>query len=293
VISKWVLTAVIVALLGTAASVHAFIDTRYRRFEPASGMLYVTSPALLARLTLAFDAIAADLYWIRAVQHYGDTKRSQGHERGYELLYPLLDLATTLDERFNIAYRFGAILLSEGYPLGPAQPDQAITLLEKGLKANPSRWEYLHDIGFVHYWWKRDYITASEWFLKASRVPNAPEWLVPLAASIRAEGGDRKNARTLWTQILAGAQQEWLRSTAELSLKRLDAEEQIEQLGRVIARYEANTGRVLDGWPTLVRAGYLRGIPLDPGDVPYVFDATTGRIDVAQNSPLFPLRRQK
>jgi tetratricopeptide (TPR) repeat protein len=293
VISKWVLSAVIVALVGTAASVHAFIDQRYRRFEPSSGMLYVTSPAMLSRLVLGYDALAADVYWIRAVQHYGDTKRSAGQEKRYELLYPLLDLTTTLDARFSIAYRFGAILLSEGYPLGPSRPDLAIKLLEKGLATDPAHWEYMHDIGFVHYWWLQDYKTAAECFLKASRLPDAPTWLVPLAASITAEGGDRRNARAMWTQIRDTAEQDWLKTTATTSLLRLDAEEQIEQLDRIVARYEEKTGRVLDSWPTLARAGYLRGIPLDPTGVPYVFDATTGRIDVAPNSQLFPLRRLK
>ena len=291
--ARWGLAAIIVVLLGAAAAVHAFIDQRYHRFEPASGMLYVTSPAALGRLTLEFDALAADLYWIRAVQHYGDTKRGEGQGKRYELLYPLLDLTTALDGRFNIAYRFGAILLSEGYPVGPSRPDLAIKLLEKGLKTDPSRWQYMHDIGFVHYWWLRDYKAAAEWFLKASRVPDAPTWLVPLAASITAEGGDRRNARALWTRIRDTAEQDWLRTTAMTSLMRLDAEEQIEQLDRAVARYEAQTGRVLDGWPTLARAGYLRGIPLDPAGVPYVFDATTGRIDVRRDSPLFPLRRLK
>jgi hypothetical protein len=293
VMARGVLTAIIVVLLGTAAAVHAFIDQRYRRFEPTSGLLYVTSPALLGRLTLAFDALAADLYWIRAVQHYGDTKLGAGQEKRYDLLYPLLDLTTSLDARFNIAYRFGAILLSEGYPVGPARPDLAIKLLEKGLATHPPRWQYMHDIGFVHYWWLHDYKAAADSFMKASSMPEAPSWLVPLAASITAEGGDRRNARALWTQIRDTAEQDWLRSTADTSLRRLDAEEQIEQLDRVIARYEEQTGRVLDNWSTLARAGYLRGIPLDPAGVPYVFDATTGRVDVARHSPLFPLRRLK
>ena len=51
----------------------------------------------------------------------------------YPLLYPLLDLTTTLDPVFNIAYRFGSIFLAEPYPGGAGRPDLAITLLEKGL----------------------------------------------------------------------------------------------------------------------------------------------------------------
>ena len=80
-------------------------------------LLYVRSPQALGRMVLGFDALAADLYWIRAIQHYGgDRLAAEGPRRRYELLYPLLDITTSLDPYFNIAYRFGAIFLSEPYP---------------------------------------------------------------------------------------------------------------------------------------------------------------------------------
>ena len=77
--------------------------------------------------------------------------------RNYELLFPLLDLTTTLDPYFSIAYRFGAIFLSEASPGGPGRPDQAIALLQKGVAAQPGKWQYLHDIAFVYYWHFRDF----------------------------------------------------------------------------------------------------------------------------------------
>ena len=86
----------------------------------------------------------------------------------YTLLYPLLDLTTTLDPHFNIAYRFGSIFLAEAYPGGAGRPDLAIALLEKGLRARPDKWEYMQDIGFVHYWWRHDYQAAAAWFDAAS-----------------------------------------------------------------------------------------------------------------------------
>ena len=290
--STAVRVVVIGVLLTGAVALHMDITRRYRRFEPAAGMLYVTSPELLSRLVLSFDALAADVYWIRAVQHYGDTKRAESGSKRYELLYPLLDLTTTLDPRFNIAYRFGAILLSEEYPAGPGRPDHAIALLEKGLRANPQKWEYMHDIGFVHYWWRRDYPAAAEWFLRASKLPQAPNWLVPLAASVTAEGGDRRTARAMWTQIRDNSEQEWMQRSAVVALGRLEAEELIERLEALILRYQRDTGRAVEGWPTLVRAGYLRGEPLDPAGVPLVYDAGTGTVSVAETSPLFPLKRQ-
>ncbi len=122
--------------------------------------------------------MAADLYWIRAIQYYGGTKRRVEAEMqwpapppslaklpdDYPLLYPLLDITTTLDPRFNVAYRFGAVFLAEAYPGGAGRPDLAIALLEKGLRARPDKWEYMQDIGFVHYWYVHDYKAAADWF---------------------------------------------------------------------------------------------------------------------------------
>src|SRR5207244_12158006 len=107
----------------------------------------------------------------------------------YANLYPLLDITTSLDPRFNIAYRFGAVFLAEPYPGGPGRPDLAIALLNKGLRERPDKWEYMEDIGFVHYWWRHDYESAALWFERASQVAGAPWWLRSLAAHMLAPGG--------------------------------------------------------------------------------------------------------
>ena len=109
-----------------------------------------------------YDALAADIYWIRALQHFGAERLAPPeHVRTYALLYPLLDLTTTLDPYFSIAYRFGAIYLGEPYPGGPGRPDLAIALLQKGLAAQPNKWQYMQDLGFVYYWHMRDYKSAA------------------------------------------------------------------------------------------------------------------------------------
>src|ERR1051326_814686 len=113
----------------------------------------------------------------------------------FDQLYPLLDITTTLDPRFNIAYRFGAIFLAAKYPEGPARPDLAVTLLEKALKTSPEKWQYWHDIGFVYYWDDQDYRNASEAFRRGADLPGAPWWLRSLAATTLVKGGDRETSR--------------------------------------------------------------------------------------------------
>lgn len=59
-----------------------------------------------------------------------------------DLLHPLLDAVTTLDPRFDAAYRFGAIFLAEPYPDGAGRPEPAVKPLKKGVRARPERWQY-------------------------------------------------------------------------------------------------------------------------------------------------------
>jgi hypothetical protein len=274
----------------TAMGLQISRDRRYPREEQAAAeILYVRSGPLLQRLALEFDGLAADVYWIRAIQYYGGNrlKTPDRGQRRYELLYPLLGIATTLDPYFNIAYRFGAIFLSEGYPGGPGRPDQSVALLRKGLVAMPEKWQYYHDIAFVYYWHLRDYKGAAEWFQRAAAQPNAPNWLAPMAATMLTQGQDRASARFLWQRILE-SEEPWLRRAAERALLQLQALDQIDQLEAGIRRYPAPPGERYS-WDAYIRKGVLRTVPLDPEGTRYELDPVTGRVTVSTQSRLFPL----
>lgn len=249
-------------------------------------MLYVRSGEALKRIWLEFDALGADTYWIRAIQHYGGDRLTGERTRKYELLYPLLDITTTLDPYFNIAYRFGAIFLSEGYPGGPGRPDQAVALLRKGIAMQPGKWQYYHDIAFVYYWQMRDFQAAADWFQRAAAQPDAPNWLQPLAASMLARGGDRTSARFLWRQLV-NSEQVWMRRNAERALMQLDALDAIEWLESLVRR-ETPPNRAYS-WSDLIARGVLREVPRDPTGVPFEIDPVTGDVSVSAQSGLHPM----
>ena len=272
-----------------AVAIQAGRDRAYpRELRETERLLYVRSGPVMRRMALSYDALAADVYWFRAVQHYGGDRltRAPGWRR-YELLYPLLDLTTSLDPYFNIAYRFGAIFLSEPYPGGAGRPDQAVALLRKGIAAQPTRWHYYHDTAFVYYWHLRDYAAAAAWFQRAASQPGAPNWLAPVAASMLARGGDRTSARFLWQQILA-SDQTWLRRNAERALLQLDAMDRIDEIEAAIRRNPLPSGE-LYSWDALVRRGILPGVPLDPTYTAFAIDPLTGRVTVSERSTLHPM----
>jgi tetratricopeptide (TPR) repeat protein len=289
-------TAAAAATLCLAGSValHAAAD---RWFPPPSqdyqALLYVRSPETMRRLALEYTGVAADLYWIRALQHFGRERLAPPeHVRTYALLYPLLDVTTTLDPLFSIAYRFGAIFLGEPYPGGPARPDLAIALLKKGLSYQPQKWQFMQDLGFVYYWHLQDYTSAADWFQRASEQPGAPNWLRPLAAVTLTEGGQRGSARELW-QHISQAEEAWLRDAAEHRLAQLDALDEMDRIKPYIDAYaRAFPGQPIT-WDRLIAARVLRGVPVDPSGTPFDIDPSTGQLSVSVHSKLFPMPGQK
>jgi tetratricopeptide (TPR) repeat protein len=293
-------TGVIVALVGVAALLQHVREMQFPDPPPTQESLYLTSGTTARRLSLGYSALAADLYWIRAIQYYGDARirvsreaseaaqnRSAATKDDFALLYPLLDITTTLDPRFNIAYRFGSIFLAEPHPGGAGRPDLAIALLEKGLRERPDKWEYMQDIGFVHYWWDQNYQAAAEWFDKASKVPGAPWFLQSLAATTLAQGGNRESSRLMWQAIHDSGENDWMRNDAARRLQQLDAADLVDAVQRVIDAAIPRTGK-LANWQDWIRAGVVRGIPLDPAGVPLGID-NEARVHVAEMSPLYPL----
>jgi tetratricopeptide (TPR) repeat protein len=282
---RWLTGAAVLLAAATglqAASLRARPDTDL----PA--VLYLQSPGVARRVALSFDALSADLYWIRALQHFGATRLGTAGGKRFENLHPFLDLATSLDTRFLIAYRFGAIFLSEQPPGGPGRPDLAIALLEKGVEHNPHRWELHQDIGFVHYWWTGDYVKAAEAFSKGAAVPGAPWWMKSMAAVTLAQGGDRQTSRVLWRALAQTPDNDFLRRDAQRRLLQLDALDQIDQLAAIVEQARRAGATAPWSWPLLYQFGLMQ-VPIDPTGAPYVLDMTTGRVDVSRQSPLWPL----
>lgn len=283
------LAIAVVLLLGMGVTLQVWRDEGWKPYEPLTPVMWLQASPIMDKATLGYDALASDVYWMRTVVYFGRQRLSTVEGKNYELLYPMLNLVTSLDPRFTVAYRFGAIFLSEQYPGGPGRPDLAIKLLERGMAADPTRWEYPHDIGFIFAWHYRDHKKAAEWFEIGSRVPGAPIWLKSSAAMMAARGGDRESARTMWRHIGETSEVGSLREIARVRMAQLDALDVIDALNEIVWRYKARVGRFPSSWQELLAARVLRRVPVDPRGVPYVLDAANENVALSRNSALWPL----
>jgi len=149
-------------ILSCAGSVFLLrLVDRLRENATLEETIYISSPRLLKHLSLGYEGLLADVYWTRAVQYFGEQHHNDSGE--YKLLWPLLNITTQLDPHLVPAYEFGAAFLASRPPLGAGLPEQAIELVEYGIRNNPDDWHLYYDLGFVYYDLK-DYAKASDAF---------------------------------------------------------------------------------------------------------------------------------
>ena len=226
----------------------------------------------IGRLALSFKSLLADVYWIRAVQYFGGTRLDEAARcRRPAAAAPATTCCTRCSTwrrrsipSFNIAYRFGAIFLAEGYPERAGPPGSGRHAARQGLCEQPdasgststtrplsttgrsattgrprtgSR-EAAQGAGLAG-------VDARPGGVHAGAGRRSPQLALPVAADAATPPSSSTCAKT--------------RSSICGSSTSLDV---ADQLTTLLERYVAQTG---DHAPTsfepLIRAGWLRGVP--------------------------------
>ena len=271
-------TASLVLLLSLSSAVFVLqaLD-RLRTRTAFEEVLYLNSPAWVKRLSLGYGGLLADIYWTRAVQYFGSKRLA--HATDYPLLFPLLDITSTLDPKLVVTYEFGANFLAPKIPFGAGQPEKAIALVEYGIRNNPDDWRLYYDLGFIYYMDVKDYRLAANAFDRGSKVPNAHPFLRLLAAQMAQHAGEINTARMLWQATYATSQEKAIKENATSHLRALQVDEDITELEKIVAAYREQTGRFPSSFNALLAAGLLRSIPVDPDGKTYKL-MPDGRIEL-------------
>jgi len=275
-VTQIVATLLIVSCAGSVILLRVL--DRLRMNATLEETIYISSPKLLKHLSLGYDGLLADIYWTRAVQYFGE--QHQTGRSDYKLLWPLLNITAHLDPHLVPAYEFGSAFLTVPPPQGAGEPDRAIELVEYGIRNNPDDWHLYYDLGFIHYD-QKNYKAAADAFDRGSKVPNAHPFLKVMAAQTAQHGGETRTAQMLWTSVYETTRDPQIRDNAKSHLVSITADQQCEELERIVEAYRLKTGRNPSGFIDLIRAGILRGIPLDPTGTEYQLD-DQGHVFVSQ-----------
>jgi tetratricopeptide (TPR) repeat protein len=259
------------------------IDAQRTSLTEERDPVLLQSGKLVKAMSLEYAPLLADIYWTRVVQFYGN-KHMRG-QANLELLWPLLDITTTLDPNLVISYQFGAIFLSQAPPTGAGRPDLAVQLIQRGIQANPDYWRLYEDLGFVYYFDLKDYQKASEAFLEGSKKPGALVWMKIMAARVAAEGESLETSMFLWKDIYDSTPDPQVKKNAQAQLQLLQVKLDCKQLDALADEYAKRYGKRPSRMSELVQAGLIRGIPGDPLGFAYVF-GEGGKAELNLESPL-------
>jgi hypothetical protein len=256
------------ALLTLIVVLQRKIDASSTSLQEEKPELILRSGTMLKKLSLGYDSLLADIYWTRAVQYYG--ARAGIPKATFELLGPLLDITTTLDPKLMIAYRFGAIFLSEPPSAGAGRADLAVDLVKKGIAANPDEWRLYQDLGLIYSIHFKDYQKAAEAYLEGSRNPKAEIYMKVLAAVVAQKGDSMETSKLIWSEVYASTQDKLVRQRALQHLMALDAAMDIKRLNGISEDYWKKTGHYPATIQELRDAGLVTGKLEDPAGYPYV-----------------------
>jgi hypothetical protein len=267
--SRWIALVAVPLLFAAIAGVQTRIDSERGSLSRQNDDLLLRSPSAIQKMSLGYDSLLADIYWTRAVQYYGARFTTKGAT--FPLLWPLLDITTTLDPHLLIAYRFGAVFLSESGTAGAGRPDLAVELVKRGIAANPDEWRLNMDLGFLYYWRLKEYPSSASAYLDGSNKPNAPPWMKVMAARVAQKGGSLETSRMIWSEIYESNKNPKVRERALATLRGLKAAEDENALDQLADEYQKRFGRYPASVGELRSAGLLAAMPLDPDGYPYVF----------------------
>lgn len=280
---RWTAVAAIPLLLASVAALQHRMDGEVRTSAGQKEELLLPSGPLLKKLSMGYDSLLADIYWTRAVQYYGE--RVGERHANFDLLWPLLDVTTTLDPHMIAAYRFGAIFLSEPNPVGAGRTDLSVALVKRGIASNPDDWQLYSDLGFLYYWRLKDYPNSTRAYLEGSKNPNAPVWLKLMGARVAQKGGSIETSRMIWTELYQSTTDPNVRKWAVTKLNGLAALEDETHLNELLEEYHKRFGHDPSSIKDLRDAGLLSGIPADPAGYPYII-GEDGKAHLNHESPV-------
>jgi len=205
--------------LATGALACWLATTTYHRLprpQPLEELAYYPSGQHLKMATLGHAETAADLAWLRAVQYYGEHRRS---DLRFTQMAHVFDILTSLSPTFVPSYIFGAFALAqEGLDFARAE-----TLMLKGVENNPRSGPLAFEFGFLYYVRPggRDLRRAAEYFEQAARQPDGPPQSARFAAFARQHSGDLSVAYELWLEVSRHSDNRLMREMAQREMAKI------------------------------------------------------------------------
>ncbi len=169
--------------------------------QNADYLAIVPSPQTMKLVSLGYDQLLADVFWLAYVGYLGNSEaRAKDH---YALCDRYLDLITYLDPQFVQPYWFVAFTVGGDQ----ARPERARELIDRGIEANPDNWHIPFIAGINQYLFAHDEAAAARYYRVASKFPGAPSWVESQSTIIETRAPRLVKEANSWLSIYQTAEE--------------------------------------------------------------------------------------
>jgi tetratricopeptide (TPR) repeat protein len=245
-------------LLAAAAALHAtnrWLEARQVAIRSDGDVGVLPDGHVVHVLSLGFERLVADLFWIRTVYYIGDELPSAA---GWPAAERLANLVVDTDPHFDSAYVIMASVLSGLRK----DPDAAIRLLEKGAQVS-KYWRIHFLLGFQYFMEKGDYVHGAQCLERAIAL-GGPPYMQFLVSRLYANAGDPDTAMQFIALRLKNEETPEIRTQLEKRLSDLWINRDLGRIDAAIGEYKAKFHRDPKDVRALVTSGLLRELPRDP-----------------------------
>ncbi|MCF7907600.1 MAG: hypothetical protein K9L86_01825 [Candidatus Omnitrophica bacterium] len=247
-----------------------FLSSSLQTATPAieERILFVPPAEFLRSIKGGFKNIIADTYYIRGVLAISDEFKSR--KERIKWVQEVFKAAVLLDPDMLQAYFFaGSAIVNSKEEI-----KQGNEFLKFGLTQSPSYWQIPYWIGF-NYYLLDDYLSAAEFYRKASLFPEAPNYLKSNQPMLYYRAGEVRLGLMYLEGLLESVsdpdQLKWLKLKIEWLKNMVVLQDKVEQFKDRYQRLPNNLAELVD-------RNFISEIPNDPFGGGYYLGTESGKI---------------
>jgi|LakMenE01Jun11ns_1017448.scaffolds.fasta_scaffold9609492_2 hypothetical protein len=223
-------------ICGVLIAVLIFCKSRTNTLFSPRQVNILPSAQFVKTVSLGFDDVLADMYWLAFIQYLGSNSQYPEAEK-------YLQIVVALDPHFVKAYYFAAFVIgSEQH-----EPEVADSFIRAGFKSNSNDWTLPFLAGVNQFLYAKNETKAAEYYRQAAKLPGAPEWLarqsdilearIPsiiksinvwdtilnTASDVEVKERAKNNLLSLWTRVSRTAPTQLIRARASAAIQKLES----------------------------------------------------------------------
>ena len=249
-------------------------------------MDYTLPSALTGPASLEFKGLSSDYLLFKFMAFLGGRVQaiSDNDPRYGSYIFSTLDTITDLDPYYWDAYLFAEMFLAWS-----GHPEKANQILEKAMIHRPDDYRPPYYIGFNNHLFLKDSKTASQYLMKAARLPGCPYYIGALAARLSVFSFQHKDGIVFLEEMLKNTTDKRARREFELRITTMKI---LDFLEGKITEFNERFGHFPKQLEELVSAGLIRQIPEDPYKGQFVIMGN-GRVYTTSKMLAYPAKKKK